>query len=506
MVEGPRLALQTVWTTSKPEWLSQVGDSFAFNGFELTKTSTGYKVHEEGYCKELLSKWEDVEGECRIPISKEFSVPETPAEERAALTKQAQTMCGQLLWLSGRTRPDLAFAVTKACQVVASNPAEAVARCKCIVKYLRYAPSVGLHYGPAPNDFGQWAQLKYKRDAGSLEVYSDASYGADFDEECKGMQSAHVYWGGALVMWGQCRQPLAPTSTAEAELIALAEAHLMGKAMSPAIEALLEGITSSPPNRILYCDNSAAAQICLYDTGSWRTRHLRRRSASIHYDVEASEWKLSHLEGVFMTADIGTKALGPSRFEDLLQALELCTPHRESRAEAEVGSQPAKPEPTWVTKVLLALALLCQVQAASAQTATTSDLPSVTGGNLFRMCVWISLAGLLLGFCGFLGWSLGRLVPGWFRPRPPVQSRELSLPHPARAPQGEARPSGFISFNGRNPPRPTRIELAERYRSRSAPRGLHPGAERGHCLFPGHGHLQYRYPTVPTPGWGRNAH
>ena len=357
----------------------------AFNGFELTKTPTDYKVHQEGYCKELLAKWEAVERENRVPIPKEFSIPETPAEEREALTKQAQTMCGQLLWLSGRTRPDL------------------VARCNCIVKYLRYAPSVGLHYGPAPDDFGQWAQLKYRRDASSIEVYSDASYGADFEEGCKGMQSAHVYWGGALVMWGQCRQPLVPTSTAEAEVIALAEAHLMGKAVSPAIEALLEGITSAPPSRVLFCDNSAAVQICLYDTGSWRTRHLRRSSASIHYDVEASEWKLSHLEGVCLTADMGTKALGPSRFEDLLQALELCVPHRESHARDEAGGQLAKPEPTWVTKVLLALALLCQVQAASAQATTSSDLPAVTGGNLFRMCVWTSLIGLLLGFCGFLG-------------------------------------------------------------------------------------------------------
>ena len=33
-----------------------------------------------------------------------------------------------------------------------------------------------------------------------------------------------------------------------------------------------------------------------------------------------------------MTADIGTEALGPSRFEDQLQALELCAPQLESRA------------------------------------------------------------------------------------------------------------------------------------------------------------------------------
>ena len=76
-----------MWTTSKPEWLRKEGDSFAFNGFELTKTSAG--------CKELLAKWEAVEGQCRVPIPKEFAAPETPVEERQALTKQAQTMCGR---------------------------------------------------------------------------------------------------------------------------------------------------------------------------------------------------------------------------------------------------------------------------------------------------------------------------------------------------------------------------------------------------------------------------
>ena len=49
-----------------------------------------------------------------------------------------------------------------------------------------------------------------------------------------------------------------------------------------------------------------------------------------------------------MTADIGTKALGPSRFEDLL-------PHRESHARDEAGGQLAKPEPTWVTSSCLPL-------------------------------------------------------------------------------------------------------------------------------------------------------
>ena len=47
-----------------------------------------------------------------------------------------------------------------------------------------------------------------------------------------------------------------------------------------------------------------------------------------------------------------------------------------------------------------------------------------------------------------------------------MQTREPPLPPPAQVPQRETRPSGFISFNGRQPPRPTRVELAERYRQK----------------------------------------
>ena len=76
----------------------------------------------------------------------------------------------------------------------------------------------------------------------------------------------------------------------------------------------------------LYCDNAAAIQLCVLEAGSWRTKHLRLRGAVIRQDLEGGLWKLTHLDGVFMPADLGTKPVGPSRLEDLIKVCDLWAP------------------------------------------------------------------------------------------------------------------------------------------------------------------------------------
>ena len=66
--------------------------------------------------------------------------------ERLELTKRAQGLVGQLLWLSGRTRPDLAYVVSIAASKIVPNPREAVARAEHLARYLRHAPGAALHY------------------------------------------------------------------------------------------------------------------------------------------------------------------------------------------------------------------------------------------------------------------------------------------------------------------------------------------------------------------------
>ena len=174
LIAGPKTVADTVvqslqkqWDLSSPEWLSEEGDYMKSAGFELQKTAEGFSVNQTNYVRDLLDQYQDtVVGTERAPAVKMGSLEDPKDDDgRRALVKRAQAMVGQLLWLSGRTRPEIAYAVSMAAQKIVPGPAEAVARAEHVVKYLRHAPAVGLHYKRAEERCGKWNQLAHKQTA-----------------------------------------------------------------------------------------------------------------------------------------------------------------------------------------------------------------------------------------------------------------------------------------------------------------------------------------------------
>ena len=106
----------------------------------------------------------------------------------------------------------------------------------------------------------------------SLEAFSDASFAAD--ERSRSYGCIQLLWGGALNFWSSSRQTLIASHAAESELYSMSEAHLLGKAMRPTVAALID-VPEAEIDCKLYCDNSAAIHLCILESGSWRTRHLR---------------------------------------------------------------------------------------------------------------------------------------------------------------------------------------------------------------------------------------
>ena len=141
-------SLQEQWELSPPEWIAKQGDQMKFAGYELQKTSMGVRLHQESYTQDLLDQNEEViTGLERTPAVKMGIFDDVVDEaEKRELIKRSQCLIGQLLWLAGRTRPDLAYGVSMAAQKIASNPREALARAEHLVRYLRASPGVGLHY------------------------------------------------------------------------------------------------------------------------------------------------------------------------------------------------------------------------------------------------------------------------------------------------------------------------------------------------------------------------
>ena len=105
-------ALQTTWTTSSVEWASSVS-AVHFCGFEIAPDAEGdgFHIAQNKYEQELLARW-NVNTSTTFP---NFKVNEADGEQQPDIdrnqVREAQALAGSLLWLSTRSRPDLAFGV-----------------------------------------------------------------------------------------------------------------------------------------------------------------------------------------------------------------------------------------------------------------------------------------------------------------------------------------------------------------------------------------------------------
>ena len=208
-----------------------------------------------------------------------------------------------------------------------------------------------------------------------------------------------------MVFWTCGRQTLLAASTAEAELVAMGEAHAMMKALLPTIEALSED-SAAEIEPILYVDNSAALQLCTLDAGSWRTRHLRLRGGLIRQSVEVEGWK-ARLDGVYMCADVGTKPVGPARFADLVGLMGLdCPGMDEQRDPPNPKAARMRVNNSKVSKALIALLILSQLQVVAGQDTLVEV--GIQGAKEFCM-------GVVWGLGVFVGWRVGERCERAFR-------------------------------------------------------------------------------------------
>ena len=343
---------------SDPEWIVE-GKSVGFCGLEVTVQDGGYRVHQESYAKAVLGRRGVVQ---TTSVLKVIMPDEDEAEPTVSAIREAQAVTGEVLWLSGHTRPDLAYASSIMSQFAVRRPTAVKLIGDEVLKYLASDPSVGLHYGAEADveEQGEYAQLPVARRRGTVEVHCDAAFAASAQ---KSMTSVVVKYGGAPIFWLSIRQSLMALSTAEAELGAQLEALTAGRG-ARCLVGILEGESCSG---VIYNDNMAAISISSQTSGSWRTRHLRIRAYGLSEAIESGEWVLRHLDGRYLTADGLTKQLAGQPHERFLVGLHL-------RPEAEkvpmrVSTLSMAPE--HVERVRKALALVVTlgscVKGAAAQ-------------------------------------------------------------------------------------------------------------------------------------------
>ena len=85
------------------------------------------------------------------------------------------------------------------------------------------------------------------------------------------------------------------------------------------VGSLIDELAGTRVKRTLRCDNAAATAMANGGPGSWRTRHLRVRSAHLIEKISRGEMSLSHIEGQNQLADLGTKMHPKVRLWQLLR-------------------------------------------------------------------------------------------------------------------------------------------------------------------------------------------
>ena len=331
-------AIQNTWALSEVEWASD--KPLRYCGFEISMGAAGdgFYVSQGMYEQELMTRW-DIKESLQYPA---FKVTEEDEQFVGEIdpndVRTAQMMTGALLWLSTRTRPDLAFGVSAMSRLTTKNPKKAVEIGYILLKYL-YGNPGGMHYPQTipGGDWGRRDQLKARRHQKMLEVFSDISYAAGADR--KSIQGLVVYYAGVPIAWQCGVQPFVAHSTAEAELIAYCESLVVGRAT----EALLASIWQQWDfEKVIYGDNAAAINLAHgVTTASWRTRHLRIRASVLKEALDETSrnrgggWKLLHLKGTELVADGCTTPLQGQAFTQFVDDLGLRRTRREHQRARE---------------------------------------------------------------------------------------------------------------------------------------------------------------------------
>ena len=314
--------LAKVFSMTKPEEVTREKE-VTFCGYQIKKTKAGYALHQTKYIEEVLKK-HDIKKAENIPCHKVLDEPDEQEPSREDI-RLAQVLTGELGWVTSRTRPDIAYAVSIMARMIHRRPKWVKETGIQVLKYLYGSASWGLNYTKI-------------EEPEVLNVLVDASY-APPHEGYRSVQGAIYTHGNNILMWSSSRQGFITQSTAEAELLAYNESAQGAES----IAHLLACFGHKVARRLIGDSKSGLVQLT-GEVGSWRTRHLRLRSAKLRELIQngTDGWHAVHREGKDLASDGLTKPLlgqAFARFRELI-FMKDC---EEANVSEDVGDQDVNP-------------------------------------------------------------------------------------------------------------------------------------------------------------------
>ncbi|CAE7225820.1 GIP [Symbiodinium sp. CCMP2456] len=348
-----------------------------FLGTELHKVQGGVEMAQEGFIKELLRTYGHKGNRSRTQGPKETMIL-SDEEERALLDaepvevagkedviKEAQRRVGELLWLMGRSRPDIQHAVAIMSSRITRCPELVNKVGERILDYLCETLHYRLSFVPNADKINH------------LDVYTNSSFAPSGG---RSHGSCAVFFNDCAIAWRSARQQLVTLSTAESELLEAVEGMVLGRAT----KGLLDEMTKDKVVLNLLVDNAAAVSLLGSTTGSWRTRHLRLRSNWLRELIQSKEVNLRHQPGDGQRADLGTKPFSRERLQHLVRLWGLVD-RRPSQTSSTASAKKVTVKSSWLSTLLM----MCQVCGSAGQ---KDDLKTEVPWDLYVAILVLSVA------------------------------------------------------------------------------------------------------------------
>ncbi|KRZ26987.1 Retrovirus-related Pol polyprotein from transposon TNT 1-94 [Trichinella pseudospiralis] len=292
----------------KKEFQIKQGPLDTFLGMGIKVLSDGsIFAGQQAYTRHVLKRFRlDEANAVSTPAAINVSMEEN--EEHLSSDIPYREAVGALMFLMTATRPDIAYAVSTVAQVMDKPTIKAWQAVKRIFRYLRGTADYGLLY-----------QAKGE---GFLKGYSDADYAGDVTTR-RSRTGVVCMCAGEAVLWHSQKQRSVALSTTEAEYVAASEAT---KDMMWLMTLFAE-VTEVKQKPILFADNMGAVKLSKNPEFHKRSKHIDVRFHFVREKYNEGKIDIQHIDSENQKADILTKALPKTRFQNLRRQLGIVSEH-----------------------------------------------------------------------------------------------------------------------------------------------------------------------------------
>ncbi|KAK6115540.1 hypothetical protein DH2020_007809 [Rehmannia glutinosa] len=284
--------------------IKDLGQLKYFLGIEIARNKQGITLCQRKYALDLLTESGYLGCKpCSTPMDPKSDLSTTSGDPLPDPSVYRR-LVGRLLYLT-ITRPDLSYSIQTLSQFMSNPTSTHLTAAHRVLRYIKSTPGKGLFYSAN-------SPLQ-------LIGFCDADW-ARCKETRRSISGFAIFLGDSLISWKAKKQPTISRSSTETEYRVVAS---ISCEVQWFVYLLHDMKIQHPQPATIYTDNTSAIPITQNPVLHSRTKHIDVRYHFIRDHVEKKDITLEYISTDKQLANIFTKPLCESRFEELKNELGL---------------------------------------------------------------------------------------------------------------------------------------------------------------------------------------